>query len=83
MMSLRGLFLVILIAASPAAWAQTLAVGRVLVSTPDQDDPDFSQSVVLILVHENGSSAGIFLNRPTWVDPNEAYPDVDGLETYA
>jgi putative transcriptional regulator len=82
MMSLRGLILVILMAASPAVWAQTPAVGRVLVSTPEQDDPNFSESVLLILVHENGSSAAIFLNRPTWVDPNEAYPDVDGLETY-
>lgn len=82
MMSLRGIFLVFLIAASPAAWTQAPAVGRVLVATPEQDDPNFSESVLLILVHENGSSAAIFLNRPTWVDPVEAYPDVDGLETY-
>lgn len=82
MMSLRYLLLIVLIAASPATWAQAPAVGRVLVSTPEQDDPDLSESVLLILVHENGSSAAIFLNRPTWVDPIEAYPDVDGLENY-
>ena len=82
MISLRKSLVLLLLAAAIPAWAQGPEVGRLLVASPTLDDPDVAESVLLILLHENGSSAAIFLNRPTWVEPTEAYPDVDGLESY-
>lgn len=64
------------------AQTQTPAPGRLLVANPGVDDPNFSESVLLILLHQDGGSAGIFLNRPTWVDPSEAFPEIDSLEAY-
>jgi putative transcriptional regulator len=69
--------------ASTGAWSQTPAVGRVLVANPAMDDPNFQESVMMIVFHDaNIGTAGVFLNRPTWVDPAEAFPDVDGLSEY-
>lgn len=74
---------VALILASIAnAQTQAPAAGRLLVANPGVDDPNFAESVLLILLHQDGGSAGIFLNRPTWVDPSEAFPEVDSLEAY-
>jgi putative transcriptional regulator len=69
--------------AQAPALAPTPAPGRLLIANPGLDDPNFSQTVLLILIHrENDGSAAVFLNRPTWVDPAEAFPEVEGLERY-
>jgi putative transcriptional regulator len=55
----------------------------VIVSNADFDDPNFSESVLMIVFHDaNIGTAGVFLNRPTWIDPAEAFPDIDGLGSY-
>lgn len=82
MRTLRFCFWLSVLTATQALYAQPPAVGRLLVSDESLEDPNFAQSVMLILIHENGSSAAIFLNRPTWVDPGEAFPDVSGFDAY-
>jgi len=70
------------VAVMPLAKAQAPAAGRLLVSNPSLEDPEFSESVLLILVHEDNGTAAIFINRPTWVDPAEAFPEVEGIDGY-
>src|SRR5262249_29551527 len=38
--------------------------GRLLVATPDLDDPNFFRSVVLVLEHNREGALGVVLNRP-------------------
>jgi putative transcriptional regulator len=67
-----------------AAAAQTLApaTGRIIVSTPGIEDAEFAETVVLILHHDEDGTLGVFLNRPTWVDPGGAFPGTDALQAY-
>jgi len=69
-------------ALATGAHGQTAAAGRLLVASPGIDDPNFSETVLLILLHQDGGSAAVFLNRPTWVDPSEAFPEIDALAGY-
>jgi len=39
--------------------------GRLLVATPDLEDPNFFRTVVLVLEHNAGGALGVVLNRPT------------------
>lgn len=78
----RTFLFVTLIAAAPGAMSQGPAAGRLLVSNPGVNDPYFSESVLLILIHEDNGTAAILLNRQTWVDPLEAFPGAEGLERY-
>jgi len=79
----KCLLLVLLSLAVHGANAQAPAAGRLLVSSPALDDSSFSESVLLLLIHEaNNGSAGILLNRPTWVDPVEVFPEIDVFEAY-
>lgn len=39
--------------------------GRLLVATPDLQDPNFARTVVLVLEHSPEGALGIALNRPT------------------
>ncbi|MDX1561967.1 MAG: YqgE/AlgH family protein [Gammaproteobacteria bacterium] len=65
-----------------AANAQAPATGRLLVASGTIDDPSFSETVVLLLHHGEDGSLGVFLNRPTWVDPSEAFADAEPLAGY-
>lgn len=76
------LLLLATISVAPGVSAQAPAAGRLLVANPSLDDPNFSESVLLILVHEDNGTAAIFLNRPTWVDPVEAFPEIAELAAY-
>jgi putative transcriptional regulator len=78
----RTLLLVTLVAAAPGAMSQAPEAGRLLVSNPGLRDPNFSETVLLILLHEDNGTAAIFLNRPTWIDPQEAFPEIDTLADY-
>jgi putative transcriptional regulator len=77
------LFVALLLAAAPSAFSQAPSVGRVLVANPALDDPNFSESVLLIVFHDtNIGTAGVFLNRPTWIDPIETFSEITTLEGY-
>ncbi len=44
------------------------------------DDPNLTETVVLIVHHSDEGSFGLFLNRPTWVDGAEAFGALDGFD---
>ena len=82
MKSIRCALLAVCLTILQSAHGQAPEAGRLLVSTDSIDDRNFARTVMLILVHDNGSSAALFLNRPTWIDPVEAFPDIEELESY-
>lgn len=74
-----GLTLVV----ASTGFAQQSLVGSVIVSNPSVADSNFSESVLLIIFHDNDiGTAGVLLNRPTWVDPTEVFPEIDAWDAY-
>ena len=51
--------------------------GFLLVASPDLLDPNFRQTVVLILHHDDEGSYGLVLNRPLGKSLGDVLPDVD------
>ena len=68
--------------AIPAA-AQGPAAGVLLVARPALDDPNFAESVVLVIYHDSNGSLGILLNRPTNLRPSRVFSDVEALAGYS
>ena len=54
--------------------------GVLLVASPSLSDPNFHQSVLLIVEHGRGGTVGLILNRPTNVLLSEALPDFTVLK---
>jgi len=57
-----------------------LRPGLFLYASPAQQDPNFAESVVLLLVHDPGGSLGLVVNRPTRVPLRELLGGVTGRE---
>lgn len=68
--------------AAASALAQTPAGGMFLVATPQLRDPRFAETVVLVLNHGREGAIGVVVNRPTWVEPEALFPDVDFFRRY-
>jgi putative transcriptional regulator len=49
--------------------------GRLLVATPDLQDPNFSRAVVLMLEHGAEGALGVVLNRPVDLRVEDVLPD--------
>jgi putative transcriptional regulator len=57
-------------------WAQNVEREPILlVATPDLRDPNFEQTVVLVLFPSGGGPLGVILNRPIPVTLKDAFPD--------
>lgn len=54
--------------------------GVLLVASPTLDDPNFHQTVVLVVEHGREGTLGLILNRPTKVFLSEALPDLAVLK---
>ncbi len=54
--------------------------GVLLVASPSLGDPNFHQTVLLIVEHGRGGTVGLILNRPTNVLLSEALPDFTVLK---
>jgi putative transcriptional regulator len=72
----RSLLLCSLLVAAPAAPADVLSAGRILVATTGSSDPDFARSVVLLIHSDARGAIGILLNRPTEVPLSKVYPSL-------
>ena len=51
------------------------ARGRLLVASPDLEDPNFRRTVVLMLTHEDEGALGLILNRPTDIPLVDLLPE--------
>lgn len=55
-----------------------LSPGRLLVATPELEEPNFARAVVLLLAHGDDGSLGVVVNRPGELPVTEVLP---GLAT--
>ena len=84
--ALRGLgrltawLLVLSLAAAPLQAEETLAPAVFLVAKPELLDPNFSQSVVLVVFPKNAGPVGVILNRPVPLTLNDVFPDEPRLK---
>jgi len=84
MPSLRRLILIAVLGlAGFGAVAQEPEVGNLLVAAGSLSDPNYERTVLLIVHHAEDGTIAVALNRPTWVDAREAFPDAVSLEHYA
>ncbi|HWF59333.1 MAG TPA: YqgE/AlgH family protein [Nitrospira sp.] len=60
--------------------AMSIEKGVLLVASPSLNDPNFHQTVLLIIEHGRGGTVGLILNRPTNVLLSEALPDYTVLK---
>jgi putative transcriptional regulator len=64
------------------AFAQAPETGALLVATDDLRDPAFKNTVVLLLHYGPDGALGVAINRPTWIESSEAFPDMPVLDSY-
>lgn len=63
---------------APSA-GQSLATGNLLVATEKLGDPNFAESVVLIIQHDDEKgTVGVILNRRTKIPITKLFPDIKG-----
>jgi putative transcriptional regulator len=75
----RLVAIVLLAMASSSAPAQEPQAGQLLYASPSFNDPNFGETVLLLLLHDEQGSRAVALNRPTWVTPAEAFPEIGDL----
>lgn len=64
--------------ARPPSYAP--ARGMFLIASRDLMDPNFSESVVLLLEYDSQGALGLIVNRPTQVQLTDLLPDVEELK---
>jgi len=67
-------------AAGPERTTDLLKPGAFLVSTPHLRDPNFDQTVVLLVTYGDDGAFGLIINRPTDIPLARALPHVEGIE---
>ena len=67
-------------AAASEAGPSAVVKGVFLVASPSLNDPNFRQTVVLVIEHGSEGTLGLILNRPTGLLLSEALPDVAVLK---
>lgn len=61
--------------------SEDLATGKILVATPGLGDPNFAQTVVLIVHYdEDNGAVGLILNRATETPLSKIFPQVKGAK---
>jgi putative transcriptional regulator len=75
-----SLWLLLCLLALPAQAAQPVSGDAVLlVARPELQDPNFAQSVVLVVFPASGGPTGVILNQPTRLKWAEAFADEPAL----
>jgi len=64
----------------PGGATETVAPAIFLVAKPELQDPNFAQSVVLVVFPKDGGPIGVILNRPTQLTLKEGFPDQPQLK---
>jgi putative transcriptional regulator len=81
---LVGLFTVLQVGPVSAAEGEfspsAVSKGVLLVASPTLNDPNFYQTVVLVVEHGPGGTLGLILNRSTKVLLSEALPEIAALK---
>jgi putative transcriptional regulator len=76
MSSFRPIFLLtILLALAVSANSQPFAAGNLLLATTNSHDPDFAQTVVLLIHSDAESAVGLILNKPMNLPVTDVLPE--------
>ena len=67
-------------AGGPAHAAQDVASGIFLVASPQLQDPNFRETVVLVTHPERGAPLGVIINRPLEHRTGDLFPEHGGLK---
>jgi putative transcriptional regulator len=62
------------------AYGEELAKGKFLVASRRLGDPNFSETVVLLIEYGPDGAMGLVVNRPSNVKLSTVFPDVEALE---
>jgi len=65
---------------APTGAADTASPAIFLVAKPELTDPNFAQSVVLVVFPKNGGPVGVILNRPLKLTLKETFPSEPQLK---
>jgi putative transcriptional regulator len=65
---------------APAQSAETLAPAVFLVAKPELQDPNFAQSVVLVVFPKDAGPVGVILNRPVPLTLKDVFPEEPRLK---
>ena len=65
----------ILLALTRSANCQQLAAGNLLIATANSHDPDFAQTVILLIHSDSESALGLILNKPTTLPITDVLPE--------
>jgi putative transcriptional regulator len=68
--------------AAGSVTAQSAQQGDLLVANPTMPDPSFSESVLLLLRHDENGSLGVLVNRPTTLSPSAVFAELTELAGY-
>lgn len=83
MLRLRQLLpLAALLLAATGASAQEPEVGQLLIANASLEDPNYAETILLIVHHSSDGTIALALNRPTWIDVATAYPETPALANY-
>ena len=75
---LAAFFFLPLLAAQSTS-TRNLRAGRLLVASRDLSDPNFAETVVLLVRHDDEGVLGLILNRPSDTTVAEAVPQLGPL----
>jgi putative transcriptional regulator len=64
---------------APCAPVAALARGKFLVAARQLSDPNFAETVVLLLAHDGSGAMGVVVNRPTPVELHKVLPELEAL----
>ena len=67
-------------AADPDRIGEPLRKGVFLYSAPHLRDPNFAQSVVLLVTYGEEGASGLIINRSTHIAPDRALPNLEGIK---
>ncbi len=56
------------------------AKGKLLVASPDMQDPRFARAVILLVAYEAGGAMGVIVNQPTPVRLAKVLPELEAAE---
>jgi len=60
--------------------ARDLATGKILVARRSLVDPNFAETVILLLQHDDDGTAGLILNRQTKIPLSKLSPEMDSAK---
>jgi len=79
-LALAAVLLPALATAQASPQISRLRPGILLYAVPEMGDPNFAESVILLLQQGEGGAMGVIVNRPTEVLARDVLDGVDGIE---